>query len=324
MWVLIGSLLAFSYDAPTCSAYRIPSQISIALEPRMNLPIASWTGSRSYSGTGWSIQSGSSTLTIIVLHVGAVVDDPSMSNGDVLWLDPDTWDVIGTIVTTLAFLAAGWAAWVAYRQLKQNEAARLDQSRPYVLVTADNDPNSAFIMDLVVENVGAGPARDVEIKIDPPLRRVREDDDYRLSDTPLLSQPVPVLPPGYKIRTFFDSMIERHEADVPRTHSVTLKYHDGHGHEWTESSVLDFGLLEGLMYTESFNTHHVAKALRDIHKVLKDSKTIKGDPLFTVIEKRGAYMDRMAEQREAFERRAEEWERQREEQRKAQEKSEVE
>lgn len=57
---------------------------------------------------------------------------------------------------------------------------------------------------------------------------------------------------------------------------VTLKYHDGHGHSWTENGTLDLDLLEGALMTETYNVHHVAKSLREIEKALKKSKTLGG------------------------------------------------
>lgn len=233
--------------------------------------------------------------------------DDGTADTEVFGLATAMWDVIGTLATTLAFLVAAAAAMVAYRQLRHMEAARLDQSRPYVLVTVDNNPAAFHVIDLVVENAGAGPARDVVIKVDPPLTRVKEEKDYKLSESRLFSAPVPVLPPGFKIRTFFDSAIDRSSADVPQTHNVTITYNDGHGHEWTEHSVLDFSLLEGLQYTEVYEVHHVAKALQETNKLLKNSRLLKGDVVNAVVEPRDEYMARRKAEYEERQRTMAEW-----------------
>lgn len=254
-------------------------------------------------------------LEACVIAAATELPSQGVGGGDVFGLPIETWDVIGTIVTALAFLAAAVGAWAAYGQLRSTEATRLDQNRPYVLVTADNNPTAFHIIDLIVENVGAGPARDVVIKIDPPLRRVREDADYKLAESRLFTEPIPVLPPGFKLRTFFDSAIDRNGADVPKSHRVTITYNDGHGHKWTESSVLDFNLLEGLLYTETYNTHHVAAALRDMKNLLDRSKLLKGDGVHAIVETRDEYNGRLQARREEHERMTAEWERQRQEQR---------
>lgn len=240
-----------------------------------------------------------------------------MTNREVLGLRAEEWDVIGTLVTTLAFLVAAAAAFLAYRQLRHAGEVRLEQSRPYVLVTVDNNPANFHIIDLLVENVGAGPARDVTLKIDPPLRRVKETADYKLSESRLFTDPIPLLPPGFTLRTFFDSAIDRNGADVPKTHDVTVTYNDGHGHEWTEHSVLDFSLLEGLLFTETYEVHHVAKALQETNKLLKQSKLLKGDIINAVVETREDYTARRTAEREEHERAMAEWEERRKAQREA-------
>lgn len=217
---------------------------------------------------------------------------PDSTSTDVFGLRPEVWDVIGTIVTSLAFLAAAAAAWVAYRQLKANQAARLDQSRPYVMVTADNNPSNPHILDVVIQNVGNGPARDVSISVDPPLKRAKGGEGYELANSRLFTEPIPVLPPDFKMRTFFDTAIDRNGAEVPATHGVTLSYHDGHGHRWDESSVLDFSLHDGLLYTETYTIHHIGKALRDMLAVLKKSKTLTNEPLHVAVEGRDEYVAR--------------------------------
>lgn len=229
---------------------------------------------------------------------------------EILGLSPEAWDVLGTALTALAFLVAAVAAWVAYRQLKANQETRLDQTRPYVLVTADSDPDHMHLLDVIVQNVGSGPARNVSIKIDPPLLRAREDSQFSLADSRIFSAPIPMLPPGFKLRTFFDSAIERNDVDMPKTHDVTVTYEDGHGHRWKESSVLDLSLHEGLLYTETYTMHHVGKALRDILALLKKSSTLTQAPLHVAVENRDDYVarrdaarEKQREAREALEQR---------------------
>ncbi len=232
----------------------------------------------------------------------------SQRPGEVLGLRPETWDVIGTLATTLAFLVAAAAAFVAYRQLRQTAEARLDQNRPYVLVRVESSPISLHLIDLLIENVGVAPARNVTLDIDPPLVRAKEVDEYPIAQSRLLTAPISQLPPGFSLRTFFDSAIERHGADVPTAHDVTVTYEDGHGHSWTEHSVLDFTLLKGLLVTETYNVHHIAKALQETNKLLKQSELLRGDVVNAVVESREDFVARQRALREKHEQAMAEWE----------------
>ena len=44
-------------------------------------------------------------------------------------------------------------------------------SEPYVVATLEQSRSSFIHMDLLVEIIGTGPAFDVQISFDPPLRR---------------------------------------------------------------------------------------------------------------------------------------------------------
>lgn len=179
------------------------------------------------------------------------------------------------------------------QQREQALEAALDQSRPYVLMSLEMSSVSSTFLDLVVENVGAGPAFDVEISVDPPFQRAKEAGPD-IASARLFREPVPMLPPRYRLRTFFDSGAERYtaRAELPETHAVTIKYNDGRGNSWREQSVLDTTIHHGLMFTTEYGVHHAAKALREIRDLLKQSKTMQS-PLAVTVEDRSEHVERV-------------------------------
>jgi hypothetical protein len=233
------------------------------------------------------------------------------------------WSVVGVLSTAGALLIAALAAFIAMRQYRlgaatsreqavdaertrkehaeQAEAARVDQARPYVLLTIDTGETSLHMLDVVLSNVGAGPARDVQITVTPPLERARPR-PYPLSEARVFTEPIEMLPPGFQQRMWFDSAIHRQAADppMPGRHKVNIKYHDGHGHQWDEDSVLDVDLMNGVLFNEAYGIHHAAEALREISKVLKNSKTLAGG-FEVVVEHRERRRERVAQERAEWE-----------------------
>lgn len=215
------------------------------------------------------------------------------------------WGVIGVIATSFAFLAGAVVAIAAFLQIRQSKQVRLDQARPYVLVTIEESAFSQSMLELVIRNVGAGPAKDVRIEVDPPLRRADETAGYSLASARIFNQPVEMLPPGFELRSFFDSTIDRHQTrdELPSQHTVTLNYNDGHGHEFkNEKCTLDLTLYEGLLYSQRFGIHHAAAALREIATAVKRSPTLKGT-VDVRTETRSEAAERAAEDRAEMERR---------------------
>jgi hypothetical protein len=111
---------------------------------------------------------------------------------------------VGLLAGQLTVLAA--AAIFAWRQV--GEARRLgeQQARPFVIVDFDVED---FLFFIEVTNLGATLARDVRVSIDPPLGSAINTTDERMTQLKIFTEGIPTLAPGKKIRTLFDSAIER-------------------------------------------------------------------------------------------------------------------
>lgn len=196
---------------------------------------------------------------------------------EILGLAPDAWQVIGTIATSVGVLTAGGAAAVAAKQYRQSKDAALDATRPYVVITFEPSLNWGSF-DIVVRNVGSGPARDVTIASTPQLERATSTRHVSpIHEALFFNQPTPLMPPGYELATFFDRLSERDKTDLPKRYTFTVTYNDGHGHEWTEENICDLALIDDLLFTEELRVHHVAYALRELRDVVKRSPLLAGE-----------------------------------------------
>jgi hypothetical protein len=219
----------------------------------------------------------------------------------VLGLQPQEWDVITSVVTAAAFLVAAVVAWIAFRQLQHNRAAHRDQTRPYVMVNVDRSPESFSMLDLVVENVGKGPAMNVQMRATPPFRRAKDDGEHPLWRSRLFTESISMLPPGFRIETFFDSAIDRNESEepLPASRTVNIVYEDSTGHTYSETHAVDVTIWDDLLFGEVYGTHHVAKALRDIEKLLKVTNKHLENPIAVTTQDRDAYEAQVRAEREA-------------------------
>ena len=215
-------------------------------------------------------------------------------------LRPEEWDVITSLVTAAAFLVAAVVAFIAYRQLQHNRTAHRDQTRPYVMVHVDRSPSAFSVLDLVVENVGKGPALNVRLEATPPFRRAK-DDEHPLSESRLFTEAMSMLPPGFRLATFFDSAVDRSESDppMPSAHAVTVTYEDSTGHKYSETQVVDVTVWDDLLFGEVYGTHHVAQALREIEKHLKIANKHLANPIAVTTQDQAAYEAQVQARREA-------------------------
>lgn len=197
---------------------------------------------------------------------------PRMSEQNpVTWgLPASTWDVVGTLLTGGGLLAAGIAAIVAVLQHRATGRARLDQARPYVILSAVESAIDRSFIDLQLANVGNGPAYDVKIKVTPPFVTAMDERGHEIRNARIFNEPIPMLAPRYSTTMFFDSGYERQGKDLPERFEARITYRDSSGHKWTdELNIVDVNIQKGLVYTETYGIHHAAKALREMQKHTK-------------------------------------------------------
>src|SRR5690242_12059902 len=111
--------------------------------------------------------------------LGCQVARPMMDpmSQEVFGVAVETWSAVGSIATAAGVLAAAAGSWFAFGQWKQGQSTRLDQSRPYIVVTIEQGRTMFGLIDIVIRNVGAGPAYNVTIKPNPRLERAEQTQD---------------------------------------------------------------------------------------------------------------------------------------------------
>jgi hypothetical protein len=200
---------------------------------------------------------------------------------------------VGTLlVTGLAVAAALLAAWYARKQVEEARALRREQAQPYVVVYADLNPARSWLVDVVVRNLGATGAHDVRTTSSPALTRTDRDGPESVA-LPVL----PFLAPGQEWRTLWDSVVDRHESDLPDRYELLTAYRDSSGALLLATpSVLDWSPYRQRTWTEQRTAHDAAESARDIARTL--GKLARGQGVVHVAAYDGLERDaRRAEQR---------------------------
>lgn len=101
----------------------------------------------------------------------------------------------------------------------------------------------------------------------PELRRAAGGNQ---GETELVLMPgtVPVLVPGQEWRTFWDTTIARHDAELPARYEATVRFKDSRGKAFEFKSILDWGVTMQRQVITTYGLHQAAQALRDMSKTL--------------------------------------------------------
>ena len=159
------------------------------------------------------------------------------------WLNSNSGTITGIAAIITAFAAAvlvvitGFYAWVTKKMLEENRQMRIDAQKPDIAIRLFSVANqlSHTFAHFNVENIGSGPARDIEFRDVPPIRI---HPGLPLEYFPFLRYGIGYLAPGEKktVHLGAKSQMNRNEIE----HKITVTYRDSRKTKYEDSFILDF------------------------------------------------------------------------------------
>ena len=159
------------------------------------------------------------------------------------------------------------------RLVSETKKLRRAQTEPNVSVIIQPREEYIKFIDLVVQNIGLGPAYDIQFKLE-------QDFEYWpgkfLSQLNFIKNGIKYLAPKQKYQSFFTSM--REDLDKKKETHFTVKViyfqnKDKLGKKFSESFVIDFSELVGL---EELGKPPLYKIAENIEHISKNIKRIEG------------------------------------------------
>jgi hypothetical protein len=181
-------------------------------------------------------------------------------------------------VLLIAALVAGW-------QVLEARRLRLERNRPFVVVDFDIDMSKGYLIFFEVTNTGPSLARDVQIGVEPPLESAIDIDVGKLK---MLNEGIATLPPGKKLRTFFDMSFRRNEdrPDLPMTYTATVHYADEkQTREFTDTYDLDLDHYMNMQFVTNHGVDDIYEEIKRTRKVMEKWGWSGGKGLVTMTPK---------------------------------------
>lgn len=197
-------------------------------------------------------------ITIVVLLVLFIL--LSFSYSDFLNQNNGVFMLIFTGVVAFATVVY---AILTYMLVSETKEMREAQTEPRVSVVFQPREEWINFIDLIVKNIGLGPAYDIKFDVKP-------DFEYRngqsLSQINFIKNGVKYLDPNQKIQFFLTSMVENFDKKVKTPFTIEVTYKNKFGKKYSEKFVIDFSELVGLGQLGEPPLHKIAKNIEDIRK----------------------------------------------------------
>jgi hypothetical protein len=157
------------------------------------------------------------------------------------------------------------SAEAAEDSVQELRDTREQESAPYVVAYFDASLET-FLIYLVIKNIGKTFANRVKLDFEPPIQNSTEG--IRISEIPIIKEGIGSLPPGYEIRTLFDSALSYFgKDDLPLSYKVRISYSGGlrddlRGYD----QLLDLGAFKGLSDIDQKGFNDLVKQVEDLAK----------------------------------------------------------
>lgn len=125
---------------------------------------------------------------------------------------------IGTLIVTVATVIFAIIQFLSARDIRR------EQTNPYVIAYFDLENGASNAIYFVIKNIGARPAFNITLIIDPPMVRADELDSSLFMETKAISKGVAMLVPDQEMRLFFETEAERDGKALPTDFKVMISF----------------------------------------------------------------------------------------------------
>jgi hypothetical protein len=176
------------------------------------------------------------------------------------------WSIVALVVVAGVFVSITWylakeirkSATASYNLAEEIKQIRKAECMPYVLVDIKPKEKQVQVLEVVIRNIGGGPAFNLNCKFTPDVI-YREKPKITISDLPIFKN-LKVLPPKEEIRFFFATALEyMKDATKPKEFEVFVSYEDMFEEVHNDSFHIDLKVRSILLFTEEKGLDDVAK-----------------------------------------------------------------
>lgn len=172
-----------------------------------------------------------------------------------------------TLIALIIYVKKTWdmavstekSAKTSEKTLQEMKETRDQEIAPYIVSYFEFKDHDLY---LVVENVGKGLAKDVKFEFNPELQT-----DYDISNTPLIRDGLPSMPPKYKVKTFFNDIPTYLNSELPLKYDVKITYNGGLNEEIRSMEyTLDLGFIEKIEFIDENKMHNLVNEIKEMRK----------------------------------------------------------
>ena len=200
--------------------------------------------------------------------------------------------VITTVATMIMALTSLATVWLTITLNRENKLLRKAGTEPEVVAYLLIDQRYKNVLNLVVANIGQGPARNVRFHFEADAA------DFSAHDVQLAATgdrpAIGLLPQGERISAFFGTGPDLFKPPQLRPFKIRVEFEDLRGRRRSAKFDLDIAEFHGLVTLGSTAEHEMAEALKTIAETVRGWSGIRRLKVETITTEEVARREREA------------------------------
>ena len=170
-----------------------------------------------------------------------------------------------TAISTVVLTIVTFAYVLLTRSIsKETEMMRKAQTEPNISATSQSEEGYASLIDLVIKNIGLGPAYNVKFEVNPDF----EDRLLicKLSEIGFIKNGLQYFAPNQEFQILLTNMAENYQEKLKKAFEIKVTYESNIHKPYNNTYVIDFSQQSGL----SFGEPPLYKIAKNIEQIQQD------------------------------------------------------
>jgi len=174
-----------------------------------------------------------------------------------------TFELASLIFSALVAVSTMVYAVLTWKLVSETKKMREAQTEPKISVSIQPREEWIALVDMVIQNIGLGPAYDIKFKINPDFEYSK---NMFLSEIGFIKNGIRYLAPNQRIRFFLTSLAENSERKIQRPFEIKVTYRNAIGKIYEDAYLIDFSELIGLRQLGEPPLYKIAKSIEKIER----------------------------------------------------------
>jgi hypothetical protein len=171
--------------------------------------------------------------------------------------------------TTLTAIATTFYALLTYILVSETRKMRKAQTEPEISITIQPSEESINYIDIVIENIGMGSARNIRFEV---ISDFEGEEGMFVSNIGYIKNGLDYFAPKQKLAFYITKMFENYEEKITKCLEIKVIYYDKTNKKYDPTFKINFSQLEGLIKTEKPPIYRIADNIKEIADNIKEIK----------------------------------------------------